>query len=103
MPLMFDCFESKTAGESIVRALEVYQAGLEGMTWALDRSAELELETLDEMIESHEEIRKAFLAGADVARFPSELIRQVVAAFEDFAIGLQDLKKQSSAPAEPSH
>jgi len=91
MPVIFDCFESLEAGESVVRALEMYQLGLEALTPELDRA------TLDEMISAHAEIKAHFLAAADVARFPSELIGQVLAAFDDFATGLKTLEKAPSS------
>ena len=92
MPVIFDCFEAAPAGENLVRALEIYQQALEELT-----PPQIERATLDEMISAHARIRAAFLAAADTALLPSELIRQIRAAFDDFATGLERLQKTPSS------
>lgn len=82
VPLLFQRFEQPPAAP-VIRALEVYQTGLELL------SAELEAETLYEMIRAHEDISQALQVAARAADLPPELIEQFAIAFREFGSGLR--------------
>jgi len=87
VPMMFECFGASACGtpcpSAVVRALEMYQQGLEAL------GTEVEAETLDEMIRAHGEISEELQRAARAAEVPAELIEQFAVVFREFESGLR--------------